>query len=184
MFSQHDPAYDRLLLGKSKLTIHGYGCLLVSIANLYQKSPVELLKVAGGVTADGLVVSNILAQYCGGAALPKTTQPPVLNQWCIAMTDKFKEQGFPTHFFCVNMATKQQIDPLDFPAQIEPLSYPIVEWRPFTNVKLTTVEPWQDSVKRWCIENGIISTWGTPEDAIMLRVGAAIRNYHNRFGVS
>jgi hypothetical protein len=134
MYSQHDPAYDRLLLGKSKLTIHGYGCFLTSIANLYGVHPTELLKVKGGVTDTGLVVSSVLAKYCGGEVLPTTKTAP--KGWCIGMTDQYKNQGFPTHFLCVNMDTKQQIDPLDFPCNIEPLTYKIVEFRPFTGVKL------------------------------------------------
>lgn len=146
MFSQHDPAYDRLLLGNSKLTIHGYGCFLVSIANLYGVHPRTLLQVWGGITDTGLVVSGKLAEYCGGKALKRTKKAP--KGWCIAMTDYYKKQGYPTHFFCVNMDAKVQVDPLDFPAKIEPLTYPIVEYRPFTNVRDLTKDE-KPSFLRW-----------------------------------
>jgi hypothetical protein len=181
MFSQRDPSYDRLFLGKSKLTIHGYGCFLVSIANLYGRHPTELLNVTGGVTSTGLVVSGVLAKYCGGVASSPTKVAP--KGWCIAMTDKYKEQGFPTHFFCVNMDTKEQIDPLDFPAQIEPLTYPIVEYRPFTNVKLPPPLTWQQEAEKWARENGVISGgWDAPDAPMsQVRVAAALKNYHDRF---
>lgn len=127
-YSQHDPAYDRQLLGHSKLTVHGYGCFIVSLANFFQKSPETLLKISGGIDANGNTVSAVIAKACDGEALPMTTIAP--KGWCIGVTNKYAPQ-FPTHFLCVNMDTKQQIDPLDFPAKPEPLTYNIIQFRPF-----------------------------------------------------
>lgn len=165
LFSQHDPAYDRTPLGKQ--TIHAIGCLLCSMGTLYQKHPLELLKVPGGVTAGGESVTGTLAAACGGKALPATTQAP--QGWCIAVTDFYASVGFATHFFCVNMQTKQQIDPLDFPAKVEPLTYPIKHFRPFTNIKLDTAQPvpvpvypdveigrWSEDAIRFCKEKGVM----------------------------
>ena len=176
-YSQRDPSYGQYRLGKSKLTIYGYGCFLVSIASLYQKSPLELLKSSGGVTDGGLVDASRIAKYCGGDALPRTTVPP--QGWCIAMTNKYAPD-FPTHFFCVNAQTKQQIDPLDYPAQIEPLSYPIVEYRPFTNVRLQQESTWEGKAQKWAVENGIIGTgWENPSAPMtQVRVAAALQNLH------
>lgn len=98
------------------------------------------------------------------------------------MTNKFAPD-FPTHFFCVNMDTKQQIDPLDFPAQIEPLTYPIVEYRPFTKVTLVNPMTWQEEAKKWATENGIISGgWDAPDAPMsQVRVAAALKNFQERF---
>jgi hypothetical protein len=138
-YSQKDPAYSDLKLGKSKLTIGGFGCFLCSIATLYQRDPRDLLNIAGGVTDAGLVDSDRLARACGGSAERKTGIIP--KGWCIAMTRDYAEQGYPTHFFCVNMDKGEQvdqIDPLDYPAKPEPLTYKIDHFRPFANVVLNT----------------------------------------------
>lgn len=139
LYSQKDPAYSNQRLGGSKLTVNGYGCFLCSIATIYQRPVTELLKVPGAFVGDGNLVSSVLAKHCGGEAKPATTTPP--KGWCIAMTDHYKDAGFPTHFFCVNPDTKEQIDPLDLPAKVEPLSYKIVQYRPFTNPALDTTAP-------------------------------------------
>lgn len=180
MYSQNDPAYRAIRLGASKLLIPGYGCFLMSLANLYQRDPLDLLKVPGGINSSGLLLSSVLAKACGGEALPRTTVPP--KGWCIACTNAYAPD-FPTHFFCVNMDTHQQIDPLDYPANIEPLSYTIVEYRPFTNVKLTDTEPWQKKVEKWSVENGVIgSGWDAPDAPMsQVRIAAALKNFKERF---
>lgn len=133
LYSQHDPSYDRKTLGVSKLTVHGYGCFLVSMANLFQKSPIELLSVSNGITPDGLLNASVMAKYCGGEYLGQKTTG---QGWQIAQTDHYAAQGFSTHFFCVNLQERKQIDPLNFPAKVEPLSYRIVNIRIFTDVAL------------------------------------------------
>lgn len=134
LYSQRDPAYKNQKLGKSSLNVDGYGCFLCSIATLYQKNPTELLGVAGAFDDQGVLNSGILATFCGGSAGAKTTEAPA--DWCIAQTDHYASKGFPMHFFCVNAQTKEQIDPLKFPAVIEPLTFNIQSYRPFTNVTL------------------------------------------------
>lgn len=179
--SQHDPAYRGLYLGKSKLSVTGYGCFATSLGTLFQKSIAEIMAIQGGITDDGMVVAAVIAKACGGTALPSTAIAP--KGWCIAVTNKYAQQGFPTHFFCVNMDTKQQIDPLDFPAQPEPLTYSIVEYRPFTGVKLAIVQSWQDEAKQFAIDNGLIgSGWDTPDAPMsQVRVAAALKNFKDRF---
>jgi hypothetical protein len=134
LYSQHDPSYDKLKLGGSKLTIHTDGCFLVSLANFFQHSPVDLLKIPGGVNTQGLVVSGVIAHTFGSAAGSPQTLPP--EGWSIAITDHYKAEGYPTHFFCYNHDTKQMIDPLTFPAAIDICTYNITSYRPFTNCKL------------------------------------------------
>lgn len=148
LYSQHDPAYDRLTLGPSPLTVHSDGCFLCSIATLYQRPVTELLGVQGAFTATGALVSEVLAQHCGGDAQAPTIDH--LQGWMIAQTDHYAPH-YPTHFFCINLDTKQMIDPLDFPAVVKPNdgTYHIVNFRPFTNTKLDlsqqpTVGPFPD----------------------------------------
>lgn len=133
LYSQRDPAYDRLKLGQSNLTVHGYGCFLASIATLYQKSPVELLRVPDAFKNDGNLVSGILAKYCGGEAKPAQENPP--KGWAIAVTSHFKDVGYPTHFFVANWELNRMMNPLNFPAKLEPIGFHIIGWRPFTNIK-------------------------------------------------
>lgn len=139
LYSQRDPAYGGLKLGGSKLTVYSYGCFASAIATLYQCPVEELLKVQGGFLSDGNLVSSVLAKHCGGQALAATTVPP--KGWCIAVTDHYKAAGYPTHFFCYNHDTGERIDPLDFPAVVEKNDYHIVQYRPFTNIKLDTSVP-------------------------------------------
>lgn len=179
--SQHDPAYKNLKLGKSKLSVSGFGCFACSLGTLFQKTLAEIMAIPGGITDDGLVVSGVIAKACGGSTLPNPPGSPSPG-WCIAMTNKYAPQGFPTHFFCVNTKEKLQIDPLDFPAQIEPLTYPIVELRTFTGVKLVTAQTWQEEAQQFATENGIISDWSKPNEPMtQVRVAAALKNYHDRF---
>lgn len=133
-YSQKDPTYKTRTLGKSTLNVEGYGCFLCSIATLYQKSPTELLGVSEAFDADGILNSGILAQSCGGSAGAKVADAP--EGWCIAQTDHYASKGFTKHFFCVNVQTKEQIDPLAFPVVIQPLTFAIQSYRPFTNVAL------------------------------------------------
>lgn len=142
LYSQRDPAYGGLKLGGSKLTVYSYGCFVSAIATIYQRPVEELLGVSGAFNADGNLIAGVLAKFCGGSALPATTKAP--KGWCIAVTDHYKAAGYPTHFFCFNADTGERIDPLDFPAKVEPNAQPvynIVQYRPFTNIKLDTSTP-------------------------------------------
>lgn len=179
--SQHDPAFKSWKLGKSKLNIAGYGCFASSLSTLFQKPLADILAIKGGITDDGMVVASVIAKACGGVSSPAINIAP--KGWCIAVTNKYAPQGFPTHFICVNMDTKQQIDPLDFPAQVEPLSYPIVEYRPFTGVKLVTSQTWQQEAQQFAVDNGIIgSGWDEPNAPVsQVRLAAALKNFKDRF---
>lgn len=105
----------------------------MSLATLFQKSPLALLKIQGAILPSGDLISSVIAKECGGEASKPTTNPP--QEWCIGITDQYKPQ-FPTHFLLVNPKTGQQIDPLDYPAKPEPISYTFFQYRPFTNGKL------------------------------------------------
>lgn len=138
-YSQIDPAYSAKLLPLSNLRIRGYGCLLCSLATLGQGELLDLLKVPGAFAQGGLAVSGVIAKAMGMFYVgPSTTAP---KGWCIGRTDKYAAQGFPTHFLCVNVDTNEMIDPLKFPARIEPLTYKINQYRVFTGVKLVFPPP-------------------------------------------
>ncbi len=183
--SQNDPAYRNVKLGKSKLGVPGYGCFATSLGTLFQKPLTEVLAVPGGITDAGLVVSGVIAKAFGSTTATVVKNVPGAvppKGWCIAMTNKYAPD-FPTHFFCVNMDTRQQIDPLDFPAQVEPLTYPIVEWRVFNNVKLVVQLTWQEEAQKWATDNGIIgSGWENPDAPMsQVRIAAALKNFKERF---
>lgn len=132
LYSQHDPAFQNLTLGQSHLTVGGFGCFLCSLATIYQRSPQSLLSIPNAVTPEGLLIASVIASNCGGEALPATNVPP--QGWCIAQTDHYAPLGFSTHFFVCNPQANQMVDPLKFPALIEPISYHIVNYRPFTKI--------------------------------------------------
>ncbi len=184
IYSQRDPAYSKVKLATSKLTIGSHGCFIACLATLYQKNPTDIIAIPGAVNSGGYVNSVMVANKYGGEA-KKAVKPQdaatLPEGWCVAMTDHYKNAGYPTHFFLVNPAKKLQIDPLDYPAQADPLVYPIVEYRPFTKILFTTQQTWQEDAQEWATNNGIISTWGTADDEIMHRVAAALKNFHDRF---
>lgn len=131
--SQRDPAYEWMPLGESDLTVHGYGCFVVSIATLFQRPVKELLAVPAAFTTDGFLYPATLAKHCGGTY---DGSFDMAEGWVIGVTNHYKDQGYPTHFLCVNPQTNQQIDPLKYPAKIEPLSYAIQKYRVFSGTKL------------------------------------------------
>ncbi len=139
-FSQLDPAYKATLLPLSNTTIGTAGCFLCSISTLGQvNSPLDLLHVHGGFVSGGLLDPGVLAKAAGLFYVGPTTIPP--KGWCIGRTDKYASLGFPTHFLPVNVDTNEMIDPLKFPAKIEPLSYRINQYRVFTGSKLNIQVP-------------------------------------------
>lgn len=132
-YSQRDPQYRDLRIGTSKLTVGGYGCLVQTMATLFQVDTSVILAIPGAFTPEGLARTDVIARALGGKALPATQTAP--KGWCMAMTDHYSPQ-FPTHFFAVNIERKLQVDPLDFPSKVEQLAgYRIVEYRPFTGIK-------------------------------------------------
>lgn len=132
IYSQRDPAYKDLKIGKSKLTIGGEGCVVMSMATLFQVDPKIILAIPGAFTPSGLAVTSVIARALGGEALPAQKTPP--QGWCMAVTDNYAPQ-FPTHFFPFDGASNKRTDPLDFPSGVEQNGYRIVEYRPFKGVK-------------------------------------------------
>lgn len=137
-YSQHDPIYEGINLPNTKYSIHGYGCFVMSLATLFQADPLAILEIPGAFDQDGLLRPGVIAEACGGQYIGKTPPGSKLKAhgWQIGETDFYKNKGFKSHFFVVNFDTKQQIDPLKFPAVMEPLSYPITTIRVFTGSAL------------------------------------------------
>lgn len=133
-YSQKDPAYRDVKLGKTKMTIGSHGCFVCAIATLYQVHPLDILKIPGAITDKGLVVSGVIAKALGGTVSIEDEAP---EGWCVAVTDEYDEQGYPTHFFPYNAEGTKRVDPLDMPANIETNDYRITKYRVFTNIKFT-----------------------------------------------
>lgn len=135
LYSQIDSAYHKRLLPKSKLTIHDFGCFLCSIATLGQSDPVAMLSVPGGFADGGLLVPGVMAKYCGMTYVGPTTVAP--KGWCIGRTGFYGGD----HFLLVNVDTQEMVDPLKYPANVSRLTYPINQYRVFTDVKFSTATP-------------------------------------------
>lgn len=142
LFSQKDPSWKNVKLGK--VTLGSHGCLVCSIANLYQSHPLTLLESKKGIIWNGDADTKVLAVLCGGEALPKVKTP--ISGWCIAMTKHYAASGYPTHFYCYNHDTQEMIDPLDYPAVRKSNKYKIAEYRPFTGIRLDFIR--EDLEKR------------------------------------
>lgn len=127
-------------IANSKLTIGGEGCVVMSMATLFQVDPKIILAIPGAFTSEGLAITGVIAAALGGKALPAQKTPP--KGWCMAVTNKYAPQ-FPTHFFPFNADVALRVDPLDFPAEPERNNYGIVEYRPFDGVKFdhTALKP-------------------------------------------
>ena len=133
-YSQIDPEYKFLTLPKSSLTIGAQGCFLTSLCNLSggTMSPPEAMKTKGGFVRGGYLISGVLAEALGMKRGKTIKEKP--EGWCIGVTDKYKSKGVPTHFVCINHDTEEMIDPLTFPAKIEPNIYDFYEYRLFDEV--------------------------------------------------
>lgn len=133
LYSQRDPSYKNKLLPKSNLTMGNYGCYVTSIAILGQVHPVSLLKdknfAQGGLLYSQYAAEDAGMTYKGAFRSPKG--------WCIGVTDHYKSQGFPTHFFVVNSELQLQVDPLKENPIIEPLTYSCMQYRLFDGVKFS-----------------------------------------------
>lgn len=117
------------------VTIHQYGCFLISLANLFQAEPLALLKVPFAFDAEGNLDPQVLAKACGGQYMGSRGDQNAPG-WQIGVTDKYKSLGYSTHFFCLDIVNKKMIDPLKFPAIIEPLAYNIIQIRQFNGTRL------------------------------------------------
>ena len=136
IYSQVDPAYQNEKLPKSNLTIGGYGCFLTSLTNLAggKVSPPVLAerKKDDGFVDGGLLISSVIAEELEMKATGRTKTPP--DGWCIGVTADYAPK-YPTHFLMVNVKEGLQIDPLDYPARPEPITYNFYEYRTFDNVQ-------------------------------------------------
>lgn len=136
-YSQLDPAWKFKKLPNSNLTVGDYGCYLCSMATLAQRNtPGNLLVPSNYFAPGGLIITSPLATFLGMFYVGSSTVAP--KGWCIGRTDKYAGLGFPTHFLPVNVDTNEMIDPLKYPAKVEPLTYKINQYRIFTGVDLKT----------------------------------------------
>jgi hypothetical protein len=143
LYSQNSVAYQGLLLPHSNLTLRADGCLLFAIAMLGQVDPISLMNTPGGFAQGGLLYPAILAKAAGMSYVGPTSTPP--KGWCIGRTAYYTAQGFPTHFLLVNWDTQEMVNPLHKPEtiKVEPLTYPINQFRVFDGIKFTTETPTQ-----------------------------------------
>ena len=128
LFSQKDRRWTNRTIGKTKLLLGRFGCLITSIGMLVEKRPDEV--------NDTLTRNNCFSSagelYCDQAAkvfgreYEKTLFAPDFA--CIAETDHFAKEGYLQHFF-VYLTGSNIADPLDGKIKLNP--YNIVSYRIF-----------------------------------------------------
>ena len=136
-FSQRDPAICMTPMPLSNLLLKDAGCYVCSIATLGQVDVLSLLKTPGGFVQGGYLISPVIAHAAGMAYMGISPVAP--KGWCIGRADAYTAHELPTysHFLCVNATTHEMVDPLRFPAKVEPLTYVINQYCMFSNVKLS-----------------------------------------------
>ena len=141
-YCQTDNRWRDVKIGRTHLTIGGYGCYLTCISMLDGHSPLVVNEIftEDGVYVDGdnIPDTNYLDDYLidgfkaakvlGRTYQKVTVKPKVL---CIAETNYYKKLGNPQHFFVWSPDGKHT-DPLTGGKPLH--DYPVVSWRLF-NVK-------------------------------------------------
>ena len=99
-------------IGNSKSTIPKYGCAITSIGIMVDKDPLEINRILmdSNGYADDLVKWKVAAKALNMKYDDDRSKP--LFYPTIAMTDHYKDQGFPQHFV-VLLGDRTIIDPLD-----------------------------------------------------------------------
>jgi len=129
-YSQRNPVWAGLELGKSGLKMKDFGCLVTCLAMLLEKSPdiiLNLLNKANAFTDKGILYWQVAAKtldfFFDGIAkqLPSITYFPVITE-----TNHFAKKGIPQHFYIL-LDGKNCIDPLDGVKKLNP--YNIVSYR-------------------------------------------------------
>lgn len=157
-YSQVNPEYSWKKLGNSPYTVGGWGCFLVSIANLAQVHPSPLLDRAnesGAINDQGLLYSADVAKLCGMESTGRQSTWPETH--CIGVTKDLMTVGVPTHFF-VLLEDGRMVDPLDKDPQPRQNKYSVYEYRTFSGVKIDTTEEspeWADKSVEQAILAGI-----------------------------
>lgn len=124
LFSQRDPAYSSIKLGST--TIGKDGCVVMSLATLFQVDPTFILSIQGAFNKKGECDIKKVVEFLGGTVPYRGKLPPI--GWCLAKTGHYAKAGVPTHFFPYNAQTKQAIDPLQHPTSRQENIYSIDEY--------------------------------------------------------
>lgn len=136
LYSQKDPRWGSLKIGKTNYTLASHGCLVTSLAMLLKKPPYEVLQAlnAGNGFTDkthpkgaGLLdwdkAQRILKfGHTYLSARNKTVEKP-----CIAETNHYAP-GNPQHFF-VWLGGDKILDPLNYPVIERKNNYYVVSFR-------------------------------------------------------
>jgi len=135
LYSQKDPRWSNLKIGKTNLTLGSHGCLICSLAMILKRPPYEILQELNESVAftdkthpkgEGLLdwwrASSVLK--FGYRYVKKTDS----NRICIAETNYWRNKGVPQHFF-VRLNVDTIADPLDYPVIERLCNYNIVSYR-------------------------------------------------------
>ncbi len=131
LYSQRDPAYSNLKLGNT--TIGKEGCVVMSLATLFQVDPLYILSLPV-FNKYGECDIKRCVELLGGRLAYRGIKRP--TGYCMAKTAYYKRVGVPTHFFPYDLRTNECIDPLQHPTFRAPSIYPIEEYLWIEGIKL------------------------------------------------
>lgn len=172
LYSQRDPAYAKLKLGST--TVGKDGCLVSSIATLFQVDPKVIIALPKVINARGECDIKRCVELLGGKIRYRGTNRP--SGWCIAKTKHYAKQGVPTHFFIFNEGV--MIDPLLNPTQRLENIYTISEYIKIDEIKLDfTLPDLQERLEKAekALESGRLS--GARKNAVIRFIDRAVRYF-------
>jgi len=128
-WSQKDPRWGELTIGKTKFKLKDYGCYVVSLAMLLKERPDTLLKLLnskGCFNSEGALDNFAAANAIKRRYTYSHSDPKKL---CIMETDYYKKKGYPQHFVLWLAENNEIVDPLTGEQIV--CKYPAVSFRLF-----------------------------------------------------
>lgn len=171
LYSQRDPAYSSLKLGST--TVYRDGCVVCSLATLFQVDPTIILEIPKAFNSRGESEIKVIVDHLGGHVRYRGVKKPV--GWCLAKTAYYKGVGVPTHFFCYNPQTLECIDPLQNPSFRQTCIYPISEYIWIDNIKIDFAR--EDAEGRLKIAEYSLHRLGGLRKSSVMRFIERLKNY-------
>lgn len=126
-------------------TIGSDGCLVCSLATLFQVNPVTIIRNKELFNSLGELSLGEACTYLGGKLRKRTTKL-TMNGVVLAKTKHYAPK-FPTHFFLLDTRNDEMIDPLDNPAFRRPNKYKVSEYIVIDDTHLLWMEI-EDSIHK------------------------------------
>jgi hypothetical protein len=139
-YSQRDPLWSNIKIGKSNSTIGNFGCFLVSLSMLAYIDPVtantrltETSSYSNDLIISSKAAKALKIEYKGKKLIGSIKNPDYV---CIAEVDMSPSPGKQQHFVVSLGFNNQIIDPWDGEVKTNP--YHVISWRLFEENKPDT----------------------------------------------